>query len=75
MDTRIYSEKAYELILAGMTECSTIEAQCMLLDAVVCQCALFTRVLGGEQMFLDLLERLKLIGLDMADAEMPLTHH
>jgi len=26
-------------------------------------------------MFLDLLERLKLIGLDTADGEMPLTHH
>lgn len=48
MDTRIYAEKAYELILAGITECRTIEAQCMLLDAVVCQCALFTRVWGAS---------------------------
>lgn len=71
----IHAEKAYELILSGVQQCNTAEDQLLLLDSLVCQCALFARLLSGDQKFHALLERLKQIDFDTIGDFMPLTQH
>ncbi|TRO24306.1 hypothetical protein EQ826_17550 [Ectopseudomonas mendocina] len=71
----IYAEKAYELILSGMKQCESAEDQRLLLESLMCQCALFARLLNGEQEFQALLKRLKDIDSDMFAELMPLTRH
>ncbi|ELF6204838.1 TPA: hypothetical protein QEM76_005628 [Pseudomonas putida] len=71
----IHAERAYALILSGVAECDTALEQRLLLDSLVCQCAVFTRILSGEQEFFDLLERLKYIDLNRADGLLPQQNH
>lgn len=73
--TSIHAQRAYSLILSGVAECDTALDQRLLLDSLICQCAVFTRILGGEREFYDLLERLKRIDLDVAGDLMPATQH
>ncbi|WP_082303413.1 hypothetical protein [Pseudomonas meliae] len=60
----IYAETAYQLILSGVNQFQSEEDQRLLLDSLLCQCAVFARLLGGEQAFHDLLGRLKTIDFD-----------
>ncbi|CAP41716.1 MULTISPECIES: hypothetical protein [Pseudomonadota] len=73
--TSIHAQRAYSLILSGVAECDTALDQRLLLDSLICQCAVFTRILGGEREFYDLLEKLKRIDLDVAGDLMPATQH
>ncbi|EPP5101065.1 hypothetical protein ACUQRY_001329 [Enterobacter hormaechei] len=73
--TSIHAQRAYSLILSGIAECDTALDQRLLLDSLICQCAVFTRILGGEREFYDLLEKLKRIDLDVAGDLMPATQH
>lgn len=71
----IHAERAYALILSGVAECNTALEQRLLLDSLVCQCAVFTRMLSGEQAFFDLLERLKYIDPDSPNGFLPEQSH
>ncbi|GKT02121.1 hypothetical protein AVKW3434_22050 [Acidovorax sp. SUPP3434] len=71
----IYAERAYALILAGVTACDSARDQRLLLDSLVCQCAAFTRLLCGEQQFFDLLERLKYIDFSVPEGVLPARSH
>ncbi|MBK0032579.1 hypothetical protein IBT47_09810 [Erwinia sp. S43] len=73
--TSIHAQRAYALILSGVAECDTALDQRLLLDSLICQCAMFTRILGGEQEFYDLLEKLKRVDLDVAGDVMLATQH
>ncbi|HEE4993119.1 TPA: hypothetical protein R7I52_004221 [Klebsiella pneumoniae] len=73
--TSIHAQRAYSLILSGVAECDTALDQRLLLDSLICQCAVFTRILGGEREFYDLLEKLKRIDLDVVGDLMPATQH
>lgn len=55
----IYAETAYDLILSGVKKFQSEEDQRLLLDSLLCQCAVFARMLGGDQAFQELLERLR----------------
>ncbi|MGP3790556.1 hypothetical protein [Pseudomonas sp. B392_1p] len=71
----IYAEKAYQLILSGVQQCHSPEDQRLFLDSLVCQCALFARLLNGEREFHALLERLKQVDFDTIGDLMPPTQH
>ncbi|EPB9494643.1 TPA: hypothetical protein L4Q76_001633 [Pseudomonas aeruginosa] len=73
--TSVHAQRAYSLILSGVAECDTALDQRLLLDSLICQCAVFTRILGGEREFYDLLEKLKRIDLDVAGDLLPATQH
>ncbi|EMC2289014.1 hypothetical protein VB661_002672 [Salmonella enterica] len=73
--TSIHAQRAYALIMSGVAECNTALDQRLLLDSLICQCAVFTRILGGEREFYDLLEKLKRVDLDTAGDLMPATQH
>ncbi|HAB5395080.1 TPA_asm: hypothetical protein GB599_01215 [Salmonella enterica subsp. enterica serovar Mbandaka] len=73
--TSIHAQRAYALIMSGVAECDTALDQRLLLDSLICQCAVFTRILGGEREFLDLLEKLRRVDLDIAGDLMPATQH
>ncbi|MCK2094541.1 hypothetical protein [Thauera aromatica] len=75
LESSIYAEKAYQLILSGVQECHSAKDQRLLLESLMCQCALFSRILGGEQEFHALLERLKTIDFDTLGHMMPPTWH
>lgn len=60
----IYAETAYQLILSGVNKFQSEKDQRLLLDSLLCQCAVFARVLGGEQAFQSLLERLREFDFD-----------
>ncbi|UMZ10703.1 hypothetical protein I9018_24940 [Pseudomonas sp. MPFS] len=55
----IYAETAYELILSGVNRFESEADRRLLLDSLLCQCAVFARIIAGEEAFQDLLERLK----------------
>ncbi|CRI57789.1 hypothetical protein N5D48_00270 [Pseudomonas sp. GD03858] len=55
----IYAETAYKLILAGVNKFQSEEDQRLLLDSLLCQCAVFARLLAGEHAFQELLIRLR----------------
>lgn len=71
----IHAERAYALILSGVSECDTALDQRLLLDSLVCQCAAFTRMLSGEHEFFQLLERLKYIDFVTPDDLLSLQKH
>lgn len=73
--TSIHAQRAYALIMSGVAECDTALDQRLLLDSLICQRAVFTRILGGEREFHDLLEKLKRVDLDTAGDLMPATQH
>ncbi|MBS3685122.1 hypothetical protein [Klebsiella quasipneumoniae] len=73
--TSIHAQRAYALIMSGVAECDTALDQRLLLDSLICQCAVFTRILGGEREFYDLLEKLKRVDLVTAGDLMPATQH
>ncbi|WP_315138758.1 hypothetical protein [Achromobacter marplatensis] len=54
----IYAQKAYQLILSGVNQFQSAQDQRLLLESILCQCAVFARMLSGEQEFQDLLQRL-----------------
>jgi len=60
----IYAEAAYNLILSGVNQFQSEEDQRLLLDSLLCQCAVFARMAGGEQAFQDLLDRLRAFDFD-----------
>ncbi|MFJ5483626.1 hypothetical protein ACIPUE_10415 [Pectobacterium actinidiae] len=60
----IYAETAYQLILSGVNQFQSEKDQRLLLDSLLCQCAVFARMLGGEQAFQDLLGRLREFDFD-----------
>lgn len=64
----IYATKAYELILSGVSQFDTKLDQGLLLDSMMCQCAVFTRMLGGEHAFYDLLDRLRNFDFDSEES-------
>lgn len=55
----IYAKIAYELLLSAVSKFPAEEDQRLLLDSLLCQCVVLTRVLGGERAFQDLLGRLR----------------
>lgn len=61
----IYAEKAYQLILSGVNQFQSEEDQRLFLDSLLCQCAVFARLLGGRQAFEDLLDRLKAVDFEV----------
>ncbi|PAU51933.1 hypothetical protein BZL41_26215 [Pseudomonas sp. PIC25] len=71
----IYAEKAYQLILQGVREFHSAEDQRLLMNSLLCQCALFSRLWEGEQVFFDLLDRLRQVDLDDIGEIFPPTHH
>lgn len=71
----IQAQRAYALMMSGVAECDTAQDQRLLLDSLIFQCAVFTRILGGEQEFYDLLEKLKCVDLDTAGDLMPAIQH
>lgn len=71
----IHAQRAYALIMSGVTGCDTAQEQRLLLDSLICQCAVFTRLLSGEREFYNLLEKLKRVDLDTAGDMMPATQH
>ncbi|HDT1677175.1 TPA: hypothetical protein QHQ92_001689 [Enterobacter hormaechei subsp. steigerwaltii] len=73
--TSIHAQRAYALIMSGVAECDSALDQRLLLDSLICQCAVFTRILGGEREFFDLLEKLRRVDLDTAGDLMPATQH
>lgn len=73
--TSIHAQRAYALIMSGVADCDTALDQRLLLDSLICQCAVFTRILGGEREFFDLLEKLRRVDLDTAGDLMPATQH
>ncbi|MFT0596296.1 hypothetical protein [Klebsiella michiganensis] len=73
--TSIHAQRAYALIMSGVAECDTAMDQRLLLDSLICQCAVFTRILGGEREFFDLLEKLRRVDLDTAGDLVPATQH
>ncbi|UXS00090.1 hypothetical protein [Agrobacterium tumefaciens] len=73
--TSIHAQRAYALIMSGVAECDTALDQRLLLDSLICQCAVFTRILGGESQFYDLLEKLKRIDLGEVGDLMSATQH
>jgi hypothetical protein len=73
--TSIHAQRAYALIMSGVEECDTALDQRLLLDSLICQCAVFTRILGSEREFYDLLEKLKRVDLDIAGDLMSATRH
>lgn len=68
-----YAERAYTLILSGVANCKSAEEQLLLLQSLVCQCAVFTRVLSGDEAFFALLEQIR--DVDIEAAEMVLPQH
>ncbi|AIQ99560.1 hypothetical protein JY494_09905 [Serratia marcescens] len=50
--TSIHAQRAYALIMSGVAECDTALDQRLLLDSLICQCAVFTRILGANANFL-----------------------
>lgn len=72
--TSIHAQRAYALILSGVAECDTALDQRLLLDSLICQCAVFTRILSGEREFYDLLDRLKCVDLDSGEIGSSSTH-
>lgn len=70
-----HAERAYELILAGMTNCQTVEEQHLLLHSLLCQRAVFSRMINGEQHFFELLEKLKFVDIDNGDSVLPRVTH
>lgn len=73
--TSIHAQRAYALIMSGVADCDTALDQRLLLDSLICQCAVFTRILGGEREFFDLLEKLRRVDFDTAGDLMPATQH
>lgn len=71
----IHAQRAYALIMSGVADCDTALDQRLLLDSLICQCAVFTRILGGEREFFDLLEKLRRVDFDTAGDLMPATQH
>lgn len=49
--TSIHAQRAYALIMSGVAECDTALDQRLLLDSLICQCAVFTRILGANVIF------------------------
>lgn len=47
----IFAGTAYQLILVGVNQSQTEEGQRLFLDSLLCQCAVFARLLTGEQAF------------------------
>lgn len=73
--TSIHAQRAYALIMSGVAECDTAQDQRLLLDSLICQCAVFTRILGGEREFYDLLEKLKCVDVNVAEGFVQSTQH
>lgn len=71
----IYAEKAYQLILQGVKEFKSAEDQRLLLNSLLCQCALFSRIWEGEHVFFELLDRLKQVDLGDIEDIFPPTQH
>ncbi|WP_025128602.1 hypothetical protein [Pseudomonas sp. PH1b] len=55
----IYAKMAYELILRGVHRFQSETDRRLFLNSLLCQSALFARMLSGEEAFQDLLDRLK----------------
>lgn len=66
-----HAERAYTLILTGVMDCQSAEDQLLLLQSLVCQCAVFTRMLSGDEAFLALLEKIRHADIEVADAVLP----
>lgn len=66
-----YAERAYTLILSGVANCKSAEEQLLLLQSLVCQCAVFTRVLSGDEAFFALLEQIRDVDIDAAEIILP----
>ena len=71
----IHAERAYALIFSGVITCETAADQRLFIDALICQCVTFTRILSGEQEFLALIDRLKNEVIDTMGAETPRRLH
>lgn len=70
----IYAEKAYQLILSGVNQFQSEEDQHLFLNSLLCQCAVFARLLEGRQAFEDLLDRLKTVDVEAAFEEAQPVH-
>ncbi|WP_409315192.1 hypothetical protein [Pseudomonas putida] len=70
----VYAGTAYELILTGVRKFQTEEDQRLLLDSLLCQCAVFARMFAGEQAFLELLSRLRNFDFDVEFDDPNQTH-
>ena len=70
-----HAERAYTLILTGVMDCQSAEDQLLLLQSLVCQCAVFTRMLSGDEAFLALLEKIRHADIEVADAVLPRQIH
>ncbi|MBJ7223526.1 hypothetical protein JG725_16960 [Brenneria sp. L3-3C-1] len=60
----IYAETAYQLILSGVKQFPSEGEQRLLLDSLLWQCAIFSRMVGGDEAFHALLDRLRDFDLD-----------
>lgn len=70
-----YAEAAYKLISNGINSFKTAEEQCQFLDSLVCQCAIFTKILNGEAAFQSLLERLSQVEIDVDEIMTSISVH
>ncbi|HCT7642103.1 TPA: hypothetical protein OT834_002902 [Morganella morganii] len=55
----IYARAAYDMILSGVQQFKSEQEQQIFLDSLLCQCAVFCRMTGGEEAYLCILERLR----------------
>ncbi|MEX5447814.1 hypothetical protein [Stutzerimonas stutzeri] len=70
-----HAERAYTLILSGVANCKSAEDQLLLLQSLVCQCAVFTRMLSGDEAFFALLEQIRHADIEMEDMVLPQQIH
>lgn len=71
----VHAVRAYELILSGVAQCETALDQRLLLNSIICQGAVFARMLTNEVEFHELLERLKYVDLDVDGGILPNQSH
>ncbi|SUD31449.1 Uncharacterised protein [Pseudomonas fluorescens] len=71
----IHAERAYALIMSGVAECKTARDQLIQLNSIICQCAVFTRILSGEQELHELLERLMYVDTDVEGGLLSIQRH
>ncbi|QLF92114.1 hypothetical protein HW090_02380 [Pseudomonas sp. ABC1] len=63
----IYAQTAYEMILSGVQQFQSEYDQRRFLDSLLCQCAVFSRMFGGEEEYLGILDKLRTFDFDAAD--------
>jgi len=71
----IHAERAYALILSGVSECETALDQRLLLNSLICQGAIFARLWTSEKEFHELLERLKYVDLEVYGGLLSMQNH